>query len=96
MQAGTMAKDIRRVGIPATIKGEPNPDYAPAVVRMLTAREKEVCDLAIQGMTHKEMGRRLSISPRTVESHVGAIFTKFGVKNKVGLIYKIKGLANEE
>ncbi len=36
---------------------------------LLTAREREVLQLAAQGMTNTEIGQRLSISPRTAETH---------------------------
>ena len=55
----------------------------------LTRRQQEVCDLAIQGITHKEIARRLKISPRTVEDHMYNVFSMYGVKNKVGLLYKL-------
>ena len=37
--------------------------------RQLTARELEVLGLLAEGMSHKEIGQRLSISPETVRTH---------------------------
>ena len=44
----------------------------------LTPREREVMVLATQGLTNKEIGRRLGISPRTVESHRARLMEKLG------------------
>jgi len=60
----------------------------------LTPRQKEVCELAVQGLTHKEIGRRLGISYRTVEDHMHHAFQIYGVKNKVGLLYRMMGAQN--
>jgi DNA-binding CsgD family transcriptional regulator len=60
----------------------------------LTPRQKEVCDLAVQGLTDKEIGRRLGISHRTVQDHVSNAFQIYGVKNKVGLLYRMMEGAN--
>jgi DNA-binding NarL/FixJ family response regulator len=37
---------------------------------LLTVREREVAELAAQGMSNREVAGKLAISPRTVESHV--------------------------
>ena len=35
----------------------------------LSARQREVMELAITGLSSKEIGRKLNISPKTVENH---------------------------
>jgi DNA-binding CsgD family transcriptional regulator len=60
----------------------------------LSPRQRQVCDLAIQGMTHKQIARQLDISYRTVEDHIYHVYKIFGVNNKVGLLYKIMGAPN--
>jgi DNA-binding NarL/FixJ family response regulator len=42
----------------------------------LTAREREVLGLIATGYTYKEVGKRLHISPRTVEMHTSAVLRK--------------------
>jgi FixJ family two-component response regulator len=52
----------------------------------LTPREKEVFGVISQGLTHREIGDMLGISPRTVEVHKGRIMEKLGVKTLAELI----------
>ena len=60
----------------------------------LTPREKEVFGVISRGLTHREIGDMLGISPRTVEVHKGRIMEKLGVKTMAELIKK--SLKNEE
>lgn len=52
----------------------------------LTRREQEILGLVAQGLTSTEIADKLSISPRTVETHRFNLITKFGVKNTAGLV----------
>jgi two-component system, NarL family, response regulator NreC len=54
--------------------------------RDLTAREREVFHLIIEGLTTKEVARRLDISVRTAENHRNHILSKLDVRNTAGLI----------
>jgi FixJ family two-component response regulator len=60
----------------------------------LTPREKEVFGVISRGLTHREIGDMLGISPRTVEVHKGRIMEKLGVKTMAELIKK--SLKSEE
>lgn len=48
----------------------------------LSEREHEVLRHLGDGLTDREIAERLGISPRTVETHVGSILHKLGVKNR--------------
>jgi DNA-binding CsgD family transcriptional regulator/tetratricopeptide (TPR) repeat protein len=48
----------------------------------LTAREAEVLDLLVEGLTDAAIAERLFISRRTAEHHVAAILTKLGVSTR--------------
>ncbi len=47
-----------------------------------TARELDVAELTTLGLTNAAIGERLGISPRTVESHLGRIRYKLGVRTR--------------
>ena len=51
----------------------------------LTAQEVEIASLVAQGMTNREIGRQLFLSPRTVGSHLYRIFPKLGVTTRAQL-----------
>ena len=48
----------------------------------LSPRESEVLRLVADGMTDREIAGRLEISTRTVETHVGGILRKLGVRRR--------------
>ena len=48
----------------------------------LTAREAEVLRLLVAGLTDREIGERLFVSPRTASRHVGAVLAKLGAASR--------------
>lgn len=48
----------------------------------LTTREKELLQLLAQGLSNKEIGEKLFISPRTVHAHVRSIYSKINVSSR--------------
>ena len=48
----------------------------------LTASELRVARLAAEGLTNRQIGERLFVSPRTVETHLGHAFAKLGVATR--------------
>ena len=62
-------------------------DAPPAdPIDTLTEREREVLHLAAQGLTNKEVARRLDLSPRTAESHRANLMKKLGLHTQTDLI----------
>jgi DNA-binding NarL/FixJ family response regulator len=53
-----------------------------SLLGLLSSRELEVLGLLADGLTDREIAEALVISPRTVESHVGSILRKLGVRNR--------------
>jgi DNA-binding NarL/FixJ family response regulator len=51
----------------------------------LTAREKEVLRQIARGYSYKQVGNRLSISVKTVESHVSAVLRKLQLSSRYEL-----------
>jgi DNA-binding NarL/FixJ family response regulator len=45
----------------------------------LTPRERSVVRLAMDGLSNKEIGARLAMSPKTVESRLTEIYERFGI-----------------
>lgn len=54
--------------------------------QQLSEREHEVLDLIIAGLTNKEIGRALEVSPRTVETHRANLFAKLQAESLAQLI----------
>ena len=48
--------------------------------------ERQVGMLLVEGLTAKEIARRLEISPRTVHAHKDRLMTRFGVRNSLELV----------
>jgi DNA-binding NarL/FixJ family response regulator len=58
----------------------------------LSAREIEVLEHAARGLTVGQIARRLVLSPRTVETHLGNAYRKLGVRNRVQALARASGL----
>jgi non-specific serine/threonine protein kinase len=49
---------------------------------ILSARELEVLELVAEGLTSKQIGQQLFLSPRTVNHHLYTVFNKLGVDSR--------------
>ena len=63
-------------------------DLAPVP---LTRREREVAILAAQGLAAREIGERLFVSRRTVESHLARVYDKLGIRSRAELAVILDG-----
>ena len=61
----------------------------------LSGREREVLGLIVAGLTNKEIGRALDLSPRTVETHRANLFTKLQAESLAQLIRRYAALVDE-
>lgn len=67
------------------------PDLKADLVSLgLSAREADVVELLLLGLSHKEVGERLFISPETVKKHTYNAHRKLGVQNRVQLSYFVQ------
>ena len=62
----------------------------------LSPREREVLGLIVAGLTNKEIGRALGLSPRTVETHRAHLFAKLGAPSLAQLILRYALLVEED
>lgn len=52
----------------------------------LTARQVEVLTLVAEGLTYKEVGARLSLSPRTIKYHMAEIMDRLHMENRAQVL----------
>jgi DNA-binding NarL/FixJ family response regulator len=62
--------------------GEVPPSVVDPELDQLTPREREVMRLIARGYTYKEIARRLSLSIKTVETHVSAVLRKLQLSSR--------------
>jgi NarL family two-component system response regulator LiaR len=91
MHPEVMKKIVRRA------VGAQKPGSQDAALASLTERELEVLRLLAQGMSNRELAQALTISEKTVKSHVGSILAKLGVadRTQAALFAHRHGLAAE-
>ncbi len=61
-------------------------ETAPDPLDSLTAREREVLQLLVEGKSSAEIGEHLSLSPRTVDTYRSRIMQKLDIRNLPGLV----------
>lgn len=61
----------------------------------LSGREREVLGLIVEGLTNKEIGRALTLSPRTVETHRANLFAKLEADSLAQLIRRYAALVED-
>jgi DNA-binding CsgD family transcriptional regulator len=68
----TRCPEVRTPGLVATT----------ATATPLTAREREIAELAARQLSAAEIAERLFLSRRTVENHLQRIYTKLGISSR--------------
>jgi DNA-binding NarL/FixJ family response regulator len=62
-----------------------------AKLKKLSNRELEVADAVMQGRSNKEVARMLDITERTVKAHLGVIFEKLEVRDRLQMALTLRG-----
>lgn len=75
---GDVLESFRKIVLPA--------ERETARVDALTARELDVLRLMAHGATNGEIAEQLFLAETTIKTHVGAIFTKLGVRDRAAAI----------
>jgi DNA-binding CsgD family transcriptional regulator len=88
MGIGAFAERARRE-LAAT--GETARKRIPEASGQLTAQEAQVARLARDGLSNPEIGARLFLSARTVQYHLGKVFTKLGIGSRSQLDRALPG-----
>lgn len=60
-------------------------DLRPGAAAQLSARELEVVQAVVEGLSNDEVASRLGISPKTVESHLRRVFERHGMASRTEL-----------
>ena len=71
---------------PAAVQTDLRLQAIEARLSSLTPRERDVLQEITGGASNKEAGRRLGISPRTIEVHRARIMEKLGARNAADLV----------
>ncbi len=74
--------------------GEADPQQErPAVHEVLSPQEAQIARLVAQGLSNREIGEQLYLSPRTVGSHLYRMFPKLGITSRGQLAARLAGQA---
>ncbi len=68
---------------PSISKFRRSPSKAPKT--LLTKREKDIVDSVTDGLTNRDISRRLNLSEHTVRNYLFRIFNKLGTSNRLEL-----------
>jgi ATP/maltotriose-dependent transcriptional regulator MalT len=71
--------------------GEKVPRRAVETRDELTAQERQIAELARDGLSNPEIGERMFLSPRTVEWHLRKVFGKLGIHSRRELPHALGG-----
>ncbi|MDM7891203.1 response regulator transcription factor [Curtobacterium caseinilyticum] len=81
--APTEAEALDLLRADGTLVETPRPDE---VLDVLTAREREVFLLVAKGLSNQEIASTVFLSEATVKTHVRAVLTKLGLRNRIQVV----------
>lgn len=94
-----IGSDLMKTFIAAAALDESSSSVAsePSIsISVLTERERQVAECVAQGANNKEIARTLDITERTVKAHLGAIFEKLSVRDRLHLALIMKEHAHRK
>ena len=92
-----LLESIRRVAAGAIVLGDGlvdkvvdelvrlSPETGTTPLPTLTAREEDVLSLVCEGLTNRQIGRRLGVGEATVKTYVSRLLSAFGTESRVHL-----------
>lgn len=84
MTLADLVRLAEQITAPAPAVILPGPLHPTPAHAALTARELEVLRLVSTGLTNAQVAHQLSVTPRTVNAHLTAIYSKLGVSSRSG------------
>lgn len=76
-----LAHDVADIALRAS-----SPDAAPDPLAMLSARERQIATLVVNGQSSSAIGEALHLSPKTVDTYRSRLMAKIGVSDVTGLV----------
>ncbi|MGW1997636.1 AAA family ATPase [Embleya sp. NPDC001921] len=86
---------VARANLELRACGEPVRAPAGLGSAALTPQQREVARLAAAGLTNRQIGEKLFLSPRTVSTHLHQVFPKLGVTSRTALRDALEHLPDE-
>jgi ATP/maltotriose-dependent transcriptional regulator MalT len=80
-----MAPWAMRAGQELRAAGESTEQPVPQTLDQLTPQEWQIVQMAAEGLSNREIGQRLYLSRRTVESHLYRVYPKLGITSRTQL-----------
>ena len=81
----------RQLGLPMVVLRMPARNQPAESLKALSKREHEIVALIAEGLSNKQIARRLFIALATVKDHVHRILTKTDLPNRAALAAAYKG-----
>lgn len=73
------------------LQRSPNAPRPQVDLSVLSERELQVARAVADGKSNKEVAEQLHISERTVKAHLGVVFDKLGVRDRVQMVLYLSG-----
>jgi DNA-binding CsgD family transcriptional regulator len=90
-QIWARSEQLRFIIQEATANGEARPIRNAIGTELLTKREEELAQLVAEGLTNRDISKRLNLTEHTVRNYLFRIFNKLGTSNRLELaLYVIK------
>lgn len=76
-------------------KEQARSDEIQGLMARLTPREREVLEMIMNGLSNKEMARKIDVSPKTIEAHRANLYTKMRADSLAELVRKAASIQSK-
>ena len=81
LPSSAISEDDYGVGADST-DGNGGGERAPSPLDGLTPRDREILALVVEGLTNKEIGRRIGLQEVTIKAHLRSLYRRIGAANR--------------